>query len=137
MSVHFFREKIPQTADLKHIKETVTKSKPDVLMSIRISIRTLISIYQTHLNDKHFAIQSNSNTHPLHCSTDFPILKMKARLGVFGIHSYLVVYISCDKNLLHKIMIIKVSLILVISSFKISEIFPEKNPCQQCMYQEP
>lgn len=45
MSVHFFREKFPQTADLKHIKETVTKSKPDVLMSIRISIRTLISIY--------------------------------------------------------------------------------------------
>lgn len=48
-------------------------------------------------------------------NTDFPILKMKARaqlkLGVFGIHSYLVVYISCDKNLLHKIMIIKVSLI--------------------------
>lgn len=101
MSVHFFREKIPQTADLKQIKETVTKSKPDVLMSIRISIRTLISPYQTHLNDKHVAIQSNSNTHPLHCSTDFPILKMKARaqlkLGVFGIHSYLVVYISCDK----------------------------------------
>lgn len=137
MSVHFFREKIPQTADLKHIKETVTKSKPDVLMSIRISIRTLISIYQTHLNDKHVAIQSN----PLHCSTDFPILKMKARaqlkLGVFGIHSYLVVYISCDKNLLHKIMIIKVSLILVISSFKISEILLEKKSCQQCMYQEP
>lgn len=79
MSVHFFREKFPQTADLKHIKETVTKSKPDVLMSIRISIRTLISIYQTHLNDKHVAIQSNSNTHPLHCSTYFPILKMKAR----------------------------------------------------------
>lgn len=45
MSVHFFREKFPQTADLKHIKETVTKSKPDVLMSIRISIRTLISPY--------------------------------------------------------------------------------------------
>lgn len=83
MSVHFFREKIPQTADLKHIKETVTKSKPDVLMSIRISIRTLISIYQTHLNDKHVAIQSNSNTHPLHCSTDFPILKMKARAHVW------------------------------------------------------
>lgn len=141
MSVHFFREKFPQTADLKHIKETVTKSKPDVLMSIRISIRTLISIYQTHLNDKHVAIQSNSNTHPLHCSTDFPILKMKARaqlkLGVFGIHSYLVVYISCDKNLLHKTMIIKVSLILVISSFKISEILLEKKSCQQCMYQEP
>lgn len=141
MSVHFFREKIPQTADLKHIKETVTKSKPDVLISIRISIRTLISIYQTHLNDKHVAIQSNSNIHPLHCSTDFPILKMKARaqlkLGVLGIHSYLVVYISCDKNLLHKIMIIKVSLILVISSFKISEILLEKKSCQQCMYQEP
>lgn len=138
MTVHSFREKIPQTADLKHIQETVTKSKPDVFMSIRISIRTLISIYQTHLNDKHVAIQSNS---PLHCSTDFPILKMKARaqlkLGVFGIHSYLVVYISCDKNLLHKIMIIKVSLILVISSFKISEILLEKKPCQQCMYQEP
>lgn len=58
-----------------------------------------------------------------------PYARAQLKLGVFGIHSYLVVYISCDKNLLHKIMIIKVSLILVISSFKISEILLEKKPC--------